>query len=102
MKDAKSLLPVTAQPDSSISLIDELFSRNPLTLSEEEILQTAKQMTRLLRSEIAEWNKEQERAKAEGRKPSGSRVKKQQRLSAERQEALAEVGDFLTEDPFDI
>ena len=70
--------------------IDELLSRNPLKLTEEDVNENVRLMVELSREERRIWEEEQTRAKTEATKPSGSRTKAKQR-SVERQAAAAQI-----------
>jgi hypothetical protein len=81
-----SSLPVVLDP------IDERFALDPLSdsFTEEVLLQNAIDLRALFRVEIEEYNRAQERAKAEGTKVAGVRTKKAQkaRLSVKEQALL--------------
>lgn len=78
---------------STTSSIEELLSRDPLSLSEEDLEKTTRLLIQMNREQIRVWNEEKERAEKEGRSISGQAVKKKQ-LSAARQVALSNVPDF--------
>lgn len=74
----------------TVCTIDELFSRDPLSLSEEDLLETTRLLIHMNREVIRTWNTEKAVAAAAGKQLSGPAVKKKQ-LSAERQAALSFV-----------
>jgi len=90
---------VPAMPETPI---EELLSRDPITLTEADIQAQTRKMVALCRAEIDAYNKDKALTAAQGKKRSGTRTKKKQ-LTAQQQALAAELqgdgegGDF---DPF--
>lgn len=84
MNEQKGAPGVTSNPltEADPHEIEELFSRDPLSLTEEEISEITAQMVRMLRAEREAWEREKEKAKLTGKKMSGTRTKKLQKKAA--------------------
>lgn len=95
-----SFLTPTSQPTEGApekTPIDELFDRNPLEFTEDNILGITEELIRLCRANIEQFNSEQTRAAKTGGRVSGARIKKAQ-LTAQQQALVTELGTNL--DPF--
>lgn len=79
-------------PDTQAETIEELFARDPLLLTEEDLTTITEELIRLTWSHRAEWVKERDSARADNRRISGTAVKKRQALSSSRQTAKAIIG----------
>ena len=62
--------------------IEELLSRDPLELTEEEVTANTKQLIVMLRTEREVWEREQSKAKLTGKRTSGQTTKKLQKQAA--------------------
>lgn len=62
--------------------IEELFSRDPLSLTEEDISEITQQLVRAFRAERLAWEDEKAKAKITGKRTSGVRTKKLQKKAA--------------------
>ena len=77
----------TADPN----LIEELFSRDPLSLTEEELDENVRLLVIAFRSERETWEREKATAKLTGKKLSGQSTKKLQK-----EEALKRIKEMDT------
>lgn len=79
--------------------IEELLSRDPLDLTQEEIEENARLMVKLLREERKVWETEKSKAKLTGKNYSGTATKKLQKeavLKKIRETSVkVNVGDIL-------
>ena len=62
--------------------IDELLSRDPLSLTEEDVKHNVRQMVIMLRAERTAWEQEKTTKKASGKRMSGATTKKMQKEAA--------------------
>lgn len=72
--------------------IEELLSRDPMTLSEATLQENVELLVKLCRQETAIWREEMEKAAASGKRLSGARTKKKQLNPA--RAAAASLIDF--------
>jgi hypothetical protein len=75
---------------SSLSAIEELFSRDPLSLSEEDLLETTRLLVAMNRENVRIWNEEREKAARAGKSLSGVATRKKQH-TAEQQIAMSQI-----------
>ena len=68
--------------DADPASIDELLSRDPLSLTEDDVKRNVRQMVLMLRAERAAWEKEKTAKKASGKRMSGATTKKMQKEAA--------------------
>ena len=68
--------------DADPASIDELLSRDPLSLTENDVKRNVRQMVLMLRAERAAWEKEKTTKKASGKRMSGATTKKKQKEAA--------------------
>ena len=82
------ILPSSPSLPTVLDPIDERFALDPLSeaFTEEVLLQNTIDLVALFRVEIEEYNRQQERAKAEGTKTSGVRTKKTQKAKLSEKE----------------
>lgn len=74
------MTPSSSPPYSpSIPSWDELMSRDPFLLSEEDITKISSQLVQMARSQIEIWNNAAAAAKSTGSRISGTAVKKAQK-----------------------
>lgn len=62
--------------------IDELLSRDPLSLTEDDVRQNVRQLVLMLRAERAAWETEKVSKKASGKRMAGGTTKKLQKQAA--------------------
>ena len=67
-----------ANPDA----LDELFNRDPLELTPENVNEITRNLVRIFRAQREAWVAEENKAKLTGKRVSGSATKKKQREQA--------------------
>ena len=79
--------------------IEELFSRDPLDLTQEDVEEITVRLVRALRAEREAWEQEKAKAKATGRKVSGNTTKKVQKKAAleaiKKESAKIDLGSLI-------
>lgn len=80
-------------PNPSLESWEELFSRDPLSLSAEDVEVITRRLVEMARAEIEVWNSEKRTAATTGTRMSGLATAKKQRTAIE-QLAASRLGEL--------